>query len=454
MQTHFLSEESVYSTPPTLQASDLDTETVVRFSQMFPRSTNSEAWSTIWRNAIHLSAAQYVLADDKRHGSANPADLDALQKVATALTPAPDLLDPVEIASHLVKSMQGPTSFNQAKADPRWASLRRRLQTVLSDSRELYLFLDAVDDNYHYAPAYWLQCQRGLFYAIMTDQRTATLDSKLHVVISIRDLVYSSVLRGEHGLRYHNDDSIVIMSWSWDACAEFLEEKLQRLGGESRSSAEFFGRTIVHNRQRNLDEPLTQYLLRHTRLTPRDVINVGNSILKLAASKETSPALLDDAEIRGAVAESATLSARSAMSQAGNQLLTNVMPWNASRKEYSQAYIQESEYTADNLVREICSILLQCESETFNNAKRLEVELEAERRFGRDCFFFDVLWQNRLVGYLSGSRPRYYRGVVTDNATLPEAEWYVINAIALDLLPRIRLADGAVTLSRSEGVEE
>jgi hypothetical protein len=62
-------------------------------------------------------------------------------------------------------------------------------------------YLDSVDEHFGSAPRHWLQCQRGLCQEVLELFRDARFSNKLHVVVSVRDLVRSAMLRGENATR-------------------------------------------------------------------------------------------------------------------------------------------------------------------------------------------------------------------------------------------------------------
>jgi hypothetical protein len=435
----------VYATAPTLKGRELDTESVVEFSQYFTRSTNTEAWTLLWDRALHLSAATYVVHDSAKFGDVSEVTRDSLRDLVSPHYPkAKSPRNPVEVAAHLLHGLRGHDSYRKKiLQDDSWRELAHALGEALTNSRELYLFVDAVDDNYRYAPTYWQQCQRGLFHAVMDTQRTEIEASKLHVVISIRDLTLSSIARSEHATRYFNSDTIVSLDWSWEACLAFLEAKLSQLSprwfcNDDHTLAGFLGRQTIQNFVRVVDEPVEQYLLRHTRLSPRDIISTGNALASLSVRAGLPLWEIDDATIRAEIAECAKGYAKSALAQAGNQVLSNVMPWSASRRNYADFYVSPDEYTADAMVREMCSVLMSVEAERFSPAQREVLDREAENRFGADCHFVDVLWQNRLVGVISETgKARFYTGAFQDEVATPDSAEYCLNSLLIDLLPTL-----------------
>jgi hypothetical protein len=191
-----------------------------------------------------------------------------------------------------------------------------------------------------------------------------------------------------------------------------------------------------------MEESVEQYLLRHTRLSPRDIISLGNALVLMTKQKGRPLWELDEADIRNEVAAASKTFARAALAQAGNQVRANVMPWNASRHSYSDFYLGTDEYTADAMVGEVSSVLLSLPGEQFTHKERLALEAEAESRFGARCHFMDVLWQNRIVGVSDQGAARFYGGALTDEVAVPTADSYVLHSLFLDALPAVPLNSG------------
>ena len=286
----------------------------------------------------------------------------------------------------------------------------------------------------------------------MDTERTDVEASKLHTVIAIRDLVLSSVARSEHAARYLRSPSIVQLDWTWASCAAFLNAKLYQLewqyfpaSAEEKTFASLFGRSSIRNDARGMDEPLQQYFLRHTRLNPRDIIIMGNDLLDFAEHKGVLPAELSDSDLRERIAKISRHLARGSLAQVGNQVMTNVMPWNASQQRYLESYINSDEHTSDAIIRELQSILRSAGCERFDAEGLERLESEARSRFGAGCRFADVLWQNRLLGCIDAKgQATFYDGTMLDEITIEEAEEYLLNPIVLDLVPSLRVVEGEV----------
>lgn len=446
LQAHFEKDESVLSARAVLETSELDTNTVIRFSQLFKKSVNSENWTFVWKCAIYLAASRAVIADHDKRGAVPDKTIANLTAIVDEMLPAPAYRNPVDIAAYLTRGISGNTDWDSFRNQSKWVELRETLRDSLKYSREVYLFLDAIDDNFKYAPAYWLQCQRGLFYAVMQAMRSETIDNKLHVVISIRDLVFTSILQSEHGRRYASDPEIAALTWTTEAALEFLEKKVGQLSpdlltpGVPPSIRSLLGRENVWNDERDMHEPVEQYLIRHTKLSPRDVILLGNSILLAARRENLKPRELSDESLRRTVSLASRLAATEALAQVANQVVTNALPWNSSKYNYTESVT--TEYDSDGLVREICSVLLLLETELFDRAVADRLSAEADKRFGSGSQLLDVLWQHRLIGVLKDGYASFYDGVEDGRFTLPIGPFlYILHSILLDVLSTVEVME-------------
>jgi hypothetical protein len=228
----------------------------------------------------------------------------------------------------------------------------------------LFFYLDAVDEEFSHAPMYWRRCQKGLFYQVMRFLRDPRLGGRLHIVISIRDLVMSSVYRSEHSPRYHDEPHIRVLGWTREAIEYLLLEKLQRLdaayvmgAGDHAGPVEaWLGTPVVSNEARGVHEKVTDYLLRHTRLIPRDIVSLGNALCaEIVRQKAAGRSELSQADLRRVVARSSKRYGDSQLAQSSKQIAADTMPRDAARQGYSEVYTSTFEYLAgiDQQVREI-----------------------------------------------------------------------------------------------------
>ena len=151
----------------------------------------------------------------------------------------------------------------------------------------LCFYLDALDEHFERAPVQWLACQKGLCRQVL---QLSDVFPRLHVVISVRDLVFAALSDSEHLTRYKRTYKIRALDWDYSAISHLFEHKLKHLPREyqlQRNAVDPVERWLgirailvcgLGGRQR--EEPVKDYLLRHTRSTviPRDLVQLGNAL--------------------------------------------------------------------------------------------------------------------------------------------------------------------------------
>ena len=221
-------QESVYADHP--QQSLPSTEAIVKACQWFPERFLTEKWMQVWSRAILSSLATHLLThpDLRQHVSSDQAE--SIRRDYGSLLG--EFRRPRSIYAELRGIINGQNSARQLTAyldQPAWDDLEDVLAEALRTCPPVFFYLDAVDEEFSHAPMYWLRCQKGLFYQVMRFLRDPRLGGRLHIVISIRDIVMSSVYRSEHAPRYHDEPHIRVLGWSREAVEYLLFEKLQRL---------------------------------------------------------------------------------------------------------------------------------------------------------------------------------------------------------------------------------
>jgi len=263
-----------------IQQSVPSTEVIVKACQWFPDAYLTEKWMQLWRCAILRSLASHLLADRALLRYLSEEDERLLKRRYLDLLD--DVRRPRAVYSELraiVGRCNSSYELTRFMDDQRWDDLEDLLAELLAETPPIFFYIDAVDEEFSSAPMYWLRCQKGLFFETMRMLRDPRLGGRLHIVTCIRDIVLSSVYRDEHAPRYHGEPHIRVLSWGRGSIDVLLRHKLRRLAPAYQMAPEsseddlhnWLGTTTVHNERRDIDEHAMDYLLRHTRLIPRDV---------------------------------------------------------------------------------------------------------------------------------------------------------------------------------------
>jgi hypothetical protein len=434
-------QESVYADHP--QQNLPSTEAIVKACQWFPERFLTEKWMQVWSRAVLSSLATHLLThpDLRQHVSTDQAE--SIRRDYGPLLG--EFRRPRSIYAELRAIINGQNSARQLTAyldHSAWDDLEDVLAEVLRTCPPVFFYLDAVDEEFSHAPMYWLRCQKGLFYQVMRFLRDPRLGGRLHIVISIRDIVMSSVYRSEHAPRYHDEPHIRVLGWSREAIEYLLLEKLRRLdpsyvmgAGDHAGPVEaWLGTPVVSNEARGVHEKVTDYLLRHSRLIPRDIVSLGNALCaEIARQKASGRSELSQADLRRVVARSSKRFGDSQLAQASNQIAADTMPRDAARQGYSEVYTSTAEYL-DGIDQQVREIIRQVGVDRFTRQELELLQLQAEEAFDGATNFPSVLWQSGLLGYVEkDGEAHFYSQADMDQFDLPmDLDDYVFHPCLID----------------------
>lgn len=427
LQSYQHAQESVFA--GQIQQSVPSTEVIVKACQWFPRDYLTQKWMQLWRCAIIRSLATHLLADPQLWGYLTEEQNRMLRRRFLDLLQ--DVLRPRAIYSELrtiVSRCNSGYELTRYMNDRRWDDLEDILAGIIAEAPPIFFYIDAIDEDFASAPMYWLHCQKGLFFEVMRLLRDARLGGRLHIVTCIRDIVLSAIYRDEHAPRYHGEPHIRVLSWGWESIEVLLREKLRQIhpgyfidiGDEGRSVSAWLGTATVHNERRAVDEDVADYVLRHTRLIPRDVVSLGNALCQEILHQKSLGTELPQRALRSVVSKSARRFGNSQLAQCGNQIAADMMPGNAAVHRYSDAYTSSQEYSQslDQQLREIIGMI---GVDRFGYKELLSLREAGNEIFDRHTDVPSVLWQNGLLGYTEDvDVHRFYSLHDIDDFEMPE----------------------------------
>ncbi len=274
---------------------------------------NLRFWTMLWERAILLAVCS--LFHSKRpaiKSSEEMLEADEFKAYFGELVDIPLApLTPTSFLSRIVRSVRGATGWSNYLEHPKWPELKSYVADLVRKSREVSFYIDSIDEEFDDAPALWAICQLGLFYAVFQTFSERELFAKIHVVIALRDIVFDSVMRTEHSSRNISNSHIRHLIWDQVTVRRFLIEKIRRL--ESRYLARpeidvnedpfgaWLGFTNVQNVKRSIVEPVSDYILRHSRMIPRDIVVMGNEIFLESARRRLQGKVFGEPSLRKAV---------------------------------------------------------------------------------------------------------------------------------------------------------
>lgn len=385
------------------------TEAVLKFCALFEERILTEKWMSLWRCAILRAVVSHLLFAPRLRNRLDARTVRALLDLCKSIeltTETPESI--YSAARNILFTCRHPEDFTRFANQPAWDSIAFYLAENMHDLPPCCFFLDSVDEEFGHAPMHWLRAQKGLFYSVMQLLRHQRLGGRLHIIIAIRDHVFSSVLRSEHQNRYRGEPHIRVLDWGWESIRHLLNTKIARLSDEFRVGSEltsgsqikrWLGHSEIDNLTRNIRENLEDYLIRHTRQLPRDIIQLGNALARLGkTSKKRKAESVPDAEIRQLVSEHAKSFGSEQLKICTNQILSSNIPTEASRYEFSEFYTGNVEYRED-IYEDLRRVVRHFEVDAFGPERLDSAEQLSRNLFGEDSDALSVLWQNRLIGY-------------------------------------------------------
>jgi hypothetical protein len=441
------------------QAKVFNSDSVLTVSEWYPEQSQAiEKWEAIWRCATLGSIVSHILfAPDLR-----PADTGAIGRLRSDFTHLlPAFTQRESIYTQVVDVLQRNDSkevLDSFLADRGWAALETLVEALLAAAKPVCFYLDALDEYFEHAPRQWLACQLGLFQMVMMFLKNPRMGGRLHIVIGVRDIVFSSRLSSEHKTKYLMSNNIRTLDWDRDAVSHLLEHKLMALDREYQMKPDatnpverWLGHTEIIN---GLDEsePILEYLLRHTRLIPRDIVQMGN-VLCAAIDKSADfdqPFLAHD-DIRKAVRHVAREFGEESLLMVANQMTADGMPDGAHSDGYSNLFTGEyrddvphGKVLQEGLAEHLGAMIATLKVVRFG-AKALE---EFEKRVGRIIGggenLLNTLWHHGLLGHIEGpvmsGAATFYDAASPDDAMrLPRGmRGYALHPILIDAIPGLK----------------
>lgn len=390
---------------------------VVDYSAMFDDNLRTEQWQHLWRRAIFRSLASLFYCTSQTVDELVPKAMgrDEFYRTFGSIVPR-KFTTPESIFNQVLDIISRFSKVNRMVeylSSPLWESLESIILKNLRSNRPVCYFIDTIDEDFRHAPSEWLDCQKGLFYQVMRLLRDPEVYSGLHICICIRDIVYSSIIQSsEHATRYLNISHIRTLEWSRDAATLFLSKKIDLLssrylmkdGARTRCEA-WLGMADVQNIKRGVNELVADYILRHTRHLPRDIVNMGNALcLKIEEAKAQSR-MLSAEEVRSTVSWVAAKIGNEAIRICANHLAVSSLPSFGLKATYARSGgdTVPSDWAADVIERALRELgkdvfsydaLEDVLSKYQSNIDDIAVPTKY-KQYRMDT----VLWQHGLLGY-------------------------------------------------------
>lgn len=386
----------------------------------------AETWRRIWECAIVQSALSRISPGESSIARSIYGEFGQIVKRHPTVA---------EIRRHL--------------ADAQWVEKRQRLEERLAErDKPLCFFLDAVEENSSHSPLYWLWCQKGLVKLVLDWASNPRLADKLWIFVAIREQAWAELKKTTPPALLVQHPNVRVLKWNAAQIAGFLAAKVERLtdhylltdamnGGESEGAqaavTAWLGTAEVENRERAMHEPVAQYMLRHTRLIPRDVVTMGNLLAEqTAGARLRGERRLSDDLIRDAVAESARLSAAEELQWCGLEIISRKLALSPSAK--ARRKVLSDEDAGFGSAERLRNLLRDCKVDVITRARLARLDQDARTAFDADVDFGTLLWRHGLLGWGPRRGPFAFSFDPTGDAPPPTATHVAMHPILIDAL--------------------
>lgn len=425
------------------------TDRVIKFCELFGRRLLSEKWTQVWEMAILLTIATKFLYNPKLSEYLQEdvkQELVALLKRSTLLQKE-DFDSKAEFPLYsflqiILYEAETKNRINTVIENRCWMLLRKKLTSILRYSPELYFFLDAIDLEYEHAPLHWLMCQKGLFYAVLSFLQDSTWGEKLHLIITLRDNVFTSILRSEHSRKFFGENHIFLLNWNETNIFYFLKQKIEKLDDcyfisdfkeTGKSIQSWLGVDTITN-EFGKCEKIENFLIRHTRLVPRDVIVICNELAKLHAELVNDSTLNLEERIKDIILSNSRAIGEELLTICAKNITANSMPLGAGRHEYSDGFTSDQFYHT-NTYSKLVEILPTVKTISFDYRQIKELEQTGIAFWGNASHLIDILWQNGVIGFVENDKSIFYAQNFNGDTLLPrkKAEYIIRSCVALKI---------------------
>ncbi len=452
-QAHDLFAAPLEQSPPR-------TESIIQFALKMGSGEVVEMWSMAWQRAALRSLASHFLAHGRLRAKVSEDVLSRLQNDYDRLLKieGPNA-SPLPVYSELASILNAHTSrngYSDYLTDNLWPQLENDLAEALRGSPPIFFYLDNVDASFERAPSYWRDCQLGLFRTILELLRDHRFGNRFHLTAALRDIVYLRALESEHGTRFLDDEYIRVLDWDWHAAEHLLQVKTSRLDEtlfthplrDGRGVDVWLGVSELHNAVRKVDEPIVQYLLRHTRLLPRDIVILGNRLCHEVESSKRFGGAKEGGHHHAAISQATHFASR----HFGNEQLSIAAHHIAAELDHSY----QNSNQVGGLIAQLKTWIKSLGRDRFSRKSFLEFAARGDESFSEGGWPVRALWLNGLLGYIHKNRGSecavFYSDAHEGEYEIPfDRSRYALHSMLIDAIGIRASGKPVIQCSRSGG---
>lgn len=271
-------------------------EGVINFSATMENRVRTNTWQSIWEYAILITAITHILYDrdyeSKFRSNIDKKYLESIEyEFSNCLLGLRTPTQVYDVINVIVHYFEDSTKFANFIYTPIVLNFRSTCSRILRSSAPICIYLDSLDDELRRAPSALTDITRALFYTVVKSARDTDAIPNIHTMITMRDVVFSTIMTSDHADRFLDTNYVIFLFWSPKKSHKFIDAKItqtqKRLNEKSskwlkstRDLNKLLGFDQITNEEKDCKENTAEYFLRHTNFVPRNTIRFGNRIYR------------------------------------------------------------------------------------------------------------------------------------------------------------------------------
>lgn len=348
-------------------------------------------WAAVWRIALSMAAVSHFTAR-RISSKARQAVQDCIgefvfdssmdveqlsrrfcdtlrERHGDLIPDADSPLDPVRALEDIIRRYKNLRSLNAFLESVDYRKLESDVSILLHRYGTLQFLIDGLDEYAWSDPKGWLELQVGLFTAAFELATVRTYTQHLKLTIALRNYVFTRASQSPHVDRARSH--ILTLNWNFAAARNFLNQRLRKLanGNFARSEhlagdrplVKWLGFDTVKSPLRSSAEDVEQYMLRHSRLSPRNLVEVFNSLCAVQNALHREHRQLGPEQFRDIVEQHARSVGDLMLKVAAEEILAILPPPpDIGRKSITP------EYAVTGVAEKIATTISECSNEVIN----------------------------------------------------------------------------------------
>jgi hypothetical protein len=318
--------------------------------------------------------------------------------------------------------------------------IRHYNQKICKHLPPICMGLDAIDITFRYAPAESCAMQCALLLLLNRLLSDPDYNNRLHIFITVRDVVFSKFLDHDQAEIYSNQTHWKMLGWNKEACLFFFEKKIGMLPRDMLKNPnsqnvfdKWLGVSSIWNPVREASEEISDFLLRHTRHLPREIVEIGNALCHAISSSSN---VVDKNEIWNIIVKESYRIGDRAIEVMFDSIIA-LQGLYYENQNFREIYVA-------NLKRGCKKFMESVGRERISKEMLKAGDLAFSSEIGdisQEISFSQHLWQHGLIGYEFEYQnvpkvTRFYQLIesssVSNKHDLPYASYYILHASLLE----------------------